>query len=70
MTGSAPLPELRRYSQESLDRKEAIPGGAVASVHILTSNRKSANVASRAGGPQLCPVLLGEAGLEDPTSRG
>ena len=70
MTELAPPLGLRRYLRESLDRKVAIPDGAVASVHILSVNRKSESVASRLAERQLCLALLEAAGLEDPTHRG
>ena len=70
MTESAPPLGLHRYLQESLDRKAAIPDGAVASAHIPTVNQKSESVASRAAERQLCLVLLEAAGLEDPTNQG
>lgn len=70
MTESAPPLGLRRCLRESLDRKAAIPGGAVASVHILTVNQKSESVASRAAERQLCLAPLEAAGLEDPMNRG
>jgi hypothetical protein len=49
---------------------EVTRDGVVASVNILTSNRKSESVASRVAGRQLCLALLEEAGLEDPTNPG
>ena len=70
MTELAPPLALRRYWRESLGRKAAIPDGAVASVHILTVNRKSESVADRLAERQLCLALLEAAGLEDPTNRG
>ena len=70
MTELAPPLALRRYWRESLGRKAAIPGGAVASVHILTVNRKSESVVSKLAERQLCLALLEAAGLEDPTNRG
>jgi hypothetical protein len=69
MTVSAPPLEPHRYSQESLGRREVTQDGVAASENILTSNRKSENVASRVAGRQLCLALLEEAGLEDPMNR-
>ena len=59
---------LHIYLRESSGRKEVTLGGVVASVRILTLDRKSGNVVGRAAGRQLCHALLAAAVLGGPTS--